>query len=119
MSKQHLIGQYVSQHEGETISTTELASNVGVTLPTVLTFIKNHPDQFEKVARGRYALRALQVEQPSVQEIHLPESQPEQPNVVTFAAPVTVSQNNGDEVAEVRVAPLVAMQMPDYDPDKW
>ena len=122
MSKQHLIGQYVAQHLGESISTNDLALEVGVSLPTVLTYIKNHPDQFEKVSRGRYLIKSVNAYE--VTNVHLSEAFIEASQVSENAqhsdAIVTVTPV-GDTSTPINEPPraLGAMQLPDYDPDKW
>ena len=58
MSKQQNIERYINTIVGGTVTTTSLCLSVGCTLPTVLTYIKNNPDRFEKVKRGTYTILA-------------------------------------------------------------
>lgn len=61
MTKQNTIQQYIDTIIGGTITTKSLCQATGCTLPTVLTFIKNHPDRFEKVKRGTYTIRQANI----------------------------------------------------------
>lgn len=56
MSKQNDILNYINTIEGATVSTSALCKSCNCTLPTVLSFIKNNPSRFEKVARGQYRI---------------------------------------------------------------
>lgn len=57
MSKQITIQNYIDTIAGNTVTTTDLCNACKCTLPTILTFIKNHPDRFEKVKRGTYTIK--------------------------------------------------------------
>lgn len=72
MTKQFAIQQYIDTIIGGTITTTSLCQATACTLPTVLTFIKNHPDRFEKVGRGKYLIKANNVTSVSDPEINDP-----------------------------------------------
>lgn len=55
-AKQQLITQYLSDHQGEQFNTVQLAKDLGISLPTLLSYIKNNPTQFSKVKHGWYAV---------------------------------------------------------------
>lgn len=58
MSKQQLIQQFVDDNIGQEYRTVAIAEVVGCTLPTVLSFIKNNPDRFEKISHGKYLIKS-------------------------------------------------------------
>lgn len=58
MSKQTRIQDYVNTIVGATITTKSLCISCDCTLPTVLTYIKNNPQRFEKTGRGSYRVLA-------------------------------------------------------------
>lgn len=58
MSKQQDIHNYINTIVGATVTTSSLCIACKCTLPTVLTYIKNNPNRFEKVSRGSYRILA-------------------------------------------------------------
>lgn len=56
MTKQQTILTYIDTIIGGTVSTKSLCLATGCSLPTVLTFIKNHSDRFKKVKHGTYLI---------------------------------------------------------------
>jgi hypothetical protein len=65
MSKQNDIETYINTITGATVTTAALCDACKCTLPTVLTFIKNNPNRFEKVKRGTYTVKAIMLTQTS------------------------------------------------------
>lgn len=61
MAKSQAIETYINTIIGATVTTKALCVATGCSLPTVLAFIKNHPNRFEKVKRGTYTVRAVSV----------------------------------------------------------
>lgn len=59
MTKQQNIENYINTIIGATVTTSALAMATGCTLPTVLKFIKNNSDRFEKAGRGAYRILAV------------------------------------------------------------
>lgn len=112
MSKQQLIAQYVDQHIGETITTTQLAEAVGCTLPTVLSFIKNNEQRFVKTGRGRYAIR----EAATVQQDEVVESNTELPASVTVTAFDTSSTVM---LSDFETVSSTGLKLPDPDAFDW
>ena len=56
-SKQLLIEQFINAHPFQQVSTTALAATLNISLPTVLSYIKNHPHRFTKVKHGWYQIQ--------------------------------------------------------------
>jgi hypothetical protein len=56
MSKQKVIDEFVNQNVGSTFKTSQICELCNVTLPTVLTYIKQNPSRFTKVKRGIYTI---------------------------------------------------------------
>ena len=58
MSKQKDIETYINTIVGATVTTTALATASKCSLPTVLAYIKNNPQRFTRVSRGKYTINA-------------------------------------------------------------
>lgn len=61
MSKQTNIETYIDTIIGATVTTKALCASCNCTLPTVLAYIKNNPNRFEKAGRGKYLIKASNV----------------------------------------------------------
>ena len=55
-SKTPLIQEFISMNNGKTFSTKEMCREIGVSLPTLLAFIKNNPDTFSSMSYGVYKI---------------------------------------------------------------
>lgn len=55
-SKQNLIRDWADANVGETFSTVTLAKQLGISLPTLLTYLKAHSAQFAKASHGWYTV---------------------------------------------------------------
>lgn len=55
-AKQQLIANYMTENAGTTFNTVQLASQLGISLPTLLNYIKNNPTKFSKVKHGSYTI---------------------------------------------------------------
>lgn len=62
MSKTAQIQQYVNNNPNLCIKTKDMAENCSVSLPTLLKYIKNNPEQFEKVEHGKYKILSTTVQ---------------------------------------------------------
>jgi len=58
MSKQTQIRDFVTNNSGNTYKTSQMCEEIGCSLPTLLKFIKENPDMFEKSGHGRYLISA-------------------------------------------------------------
>ena len=58
MSKQKIIDDFINQNIGNTFKTSQICELCNVTLPTVLSYIKQNPTRFTKVKRGIYTINA-------------------------------------------------------------
>jgi hypothetical protein len=58
-AKQNAIRNWINEHVGETFSTVQLAKDLGISLPTLLSYIKNNEDRFSKVKHGAYRIEAV------------------------------------------------------------
>lgn len=58
MSKQDQIKQFVETNVGREYRTIDIADQVGCSLPTILSFIKNNSTSFEKTGHGKYLIKA-------------------------------------------------------------
>jgi DNA-binding MurR/RpiR family transcriptional regulator len=56
MAKAVQIKDYIDNNPNLTIKTKDLAANCNVSLPTVLKFIKDNPERFEKTSYGEYKI---------------------------------------------------------------
>lgn len=61
VSKQLVISNYIASNPGTTFNTVQLAQQLGVSLPTLLSYIKNHPADFAKVKHGWYSIAEQQI----------------------------------------------------------
>lgn len=57
-SKTIAITNWVNTHPAQEFSTTKLAKELGVSLPTLLSYIKNNSHKFNKVKHGVYQVMA-------------------------------------------------------------
>jgi hypothetical protein len=55
-SKTPLIQEFISMNNGKIFSTKEMCKEIGVSLPTLLAFIKNNPDFFSSMSYGVYKI---------------------------------------------------------------
>lgn len=55
-SKTPLINQFVNSNTNKIYSTKEMCKEIGVSLPTLLSYIKNNADRFELVQYGVYKI---------------------------------------------------------------
>lgn len=55
-SKTPQIEQFVNSHINSTFSTKEMCELAGVSLPTLLNYIKANPERFELVSYGTYRI---------------------------------------------------------------
>lgn len=53
------ITNWVNTHPAQEFSTTKLAQELGVSLPTLLSYIKNNSHRFNKVKHGVYQVMAV------------------------------------------------------------
>jgi len=58
LSKQTRIQEYVNTIVGATVTTKSLCISCNCTLPTVLTYINNNPQRFQKTGHGSYRILA-------------------------------------------------------------
>lgn len=58
MAKKQVIEDYINTVIGATVTTNALCIATGCSLPTVLSYIKDHPERFDKVKRGTYTIKA-------------------------------------------------------------
>lgn len=59
MTKQQNIETYINTVIGAIVTTSALAKSTGCTLPTVLKYIKNNPNRFQKEGKGTYRILAV------------------------------------------------------------
>lgn len=57
-AKQQAILDWINQHVDHTFSTVQLANDLHISLPTLLSFIKAHPHRFTRVKHGHYMVNA-------------------------------------------------------------
>lgn len=57
-SKTNIIANWVNTHPMQQFSTTKLANELGVSLPTLLSYIKANSHKFNKVKHGTYQVMA-------------------------------------------------------------
>jgi predicted AAA+ superfamily ATPase len=57
-SKTPLIQQFLSKNIGKTFSTKEMCQEIGVSLPTLINYIKSNSDQFVSAGYGVYTITA-------------------------------------------------------------
>jgi hypothetical protein len=55
-SKTPLIQEFISMNNGKIFSTKEMCKEIGVSLPTLLAYIKNNSDNFSSVSYGVYKI---------------------------------------------------------------
>jgi hypothetical protein len=55
-SKTPLIQEFISMNNGKMFSTKEMCKEIGVSLPTLLAYIKNNSDNFSSVSYGVYKI---------------------------------------------------------------
>jgi len=55
-SKTPLIQEFISMNNGNIFSTKEMCKEIGVSLPTLLAYIKNNSDNFSSVSYGVYKI---------------------------------------------------------------
>jgi len=55
-SKTPLIQEFISMNNGKTFSTKEMCKEIGVSLPTLLAYIKNNQDTFSSMSYGVYKI---------------------------------------------------------------
>jgi hypothetical protein len=55
-SKTPLIQEFISMNNGKTFSTKEMCKEIGVSLPTLLAYIKNNSDNFSSMSYGVYKI---------------------------------------------------------------
>jgi hypothetical protein len=55
-SKTPLIQEFIAANNGKIYSTKEMCTEIGVSLPTLLAFIKNNPESFAQQAYGVYKI---------------------------------------------------------------
>ena len=58
MSKHIHISSYINTIVGATVTTKALCASCDCTLPTILSYIKNNPNRFQKIAHGKYTIKA-------------------------------------------------------------
>jgi len=56
MSKQTQITEFINSNPQSVYTTAELCQHIGCSLPTILKFIKENADRFEKQSRGTYKI---------------------------------------------------------------
>lgn len=57
-AKQQLIVSYIDNNPGTTFNTVVLSQQIGISLPTLLSYIKNNPTKFAKVKHGWYTIES-------------------------------------------------------------
>lgn len=57
-SKTPLIQEFISMNNGKIYSTKEMCKEIGVSLPTLLAFIKNNPESFSLQSYGVYKIES-------------------------------------------------------------
>jgi len=55
-SKTPLIQEFISMNNGKIFSTKEMCKEIGVSLPTLLAYIKNNSDTFSSMSYGVYKI---------------------------------------------------------------
>jgi len=55
-SKTPLIQEFISMNNGKIFSTKEMCKEIGVSLPTLLAYIKNNQDNFSSMSYGVYKI---------------------------------------------------------------
>jgi hypothetical protein len=55
-SKTPIIQEFISMNNGKIFSTKEMCKEIGVSLPTLLAYIKNNPDTFTSMSYGVYKI---------------------------------------------------------------
>jgi len=57
-SKTPIIQEFISMNNGKIFSTKEMCKEIGVSLPTLLAFIKNNSDNFSSMSYGVYKIES-------------------------------------------------------------
>lgn len=98
--KQQLIQTWIDSNIGTTFSTVQIAKDLGITLPTMLAFMKANSDRFVKVKHGWYQVCAAEVtsgDEPAFSVTDVVPSSPHITHMTLISSTASVISDDSDD----------------------